>query len=334
MFYDFSDIFVTFDWVCDLDLGLDVSEHGGLTRLLDHSVHWLGLRLKAKLLLRDVLHLSLWHLDGSLHFIASLNVLRDLSVLTNFDALVVEDGHLSIELDWDAVALNWHFHPLLVGLWADVAADRFRNVNLDWDADLVPINLLLLLEDIGSALGFAHISADLFHHVDLLGLADLIGDLFVLDHLNHALRHLDLLLHLMYDFFVARLLVTNLHNVDLLARDFHAHGSILRDFGHEADLLAWLSNLCLDWDASLFEHLSGDLDLYDILDWLVDDSLNVDNLLLVDGLFNHALLDKSLAVEVHWRIAGVARILDDNAGWTAWVTLLLRIKNHPSTWGS
>lgn len=333
MFNDFSDIFVTFDWVGNLDLGLDVSEHGGLTRLLDHSVHWLGFRLKAKFLLRDILHLSLWHLDGSLHFIASLNVLRDLSVLTNFDALVVEDRHLGIELDWDAVALDWHLHPLLVRLGADVATGRFRNVHLHRNANLVPFNFLLLLENIGSALGFAHISADLLHHVDLLGLADLIGDLFVLNHLNHALRHLDLLLHLMNDFFVARLLMTNLHNVNLLARDFHAHGSILRYLSHETDLLAWLSDLCLDWDASLFEHLSWDLNLDDILDWLVNDSLNVDDLLLVDRLFNNALLDKSLAVEVHWRrIAGVARILDDNTGWTAWITLLLRIKNHPSSW--
>ena len=332
MFNDFSDIFVTFDWVGNLDLGFDVSEDGGLTRLLNHSIHWLGFRLKAKLLLRDVLHLSLWHLDGSLHFIASLNVLRNLSVLTNFDALVVEDRHLGIELDWDAVALDWHLYPLLVRLGADVAADRFGNVHLHRDANLVPFNVLLLLENIGSALGFAHISADLLHHVDLLGLADLIGDLFVLDHLNHALRHLDLLLHLMNNFFVARLLVTNLHYVDLLARDFHAHRSILRNLAHIAYLLAWLSNLGLDWDTSLFEHLSWDLNLDDIFDWLVDDSLNVDDLLLVDWLFNDTLLDKSLAVKVHWRrIAGVARILDDNTGWTAWVTLLLRIKNHPST---
>lgn len=215
MFYDFSDIFVTFDWLWTLDFAINFHVLAGLQGSLDNFVDWFTYSLNFQLLLFAILDLSLWDLDDSLNFIAFFLVLRNLNIFDSLYTFRVLTSNLGTHLDRLARAWNWDFNRLCVRFHTNFSCNRSWDINVDRAASLTSLFFMFLLEDILSTFGLMHVSLDYLDLADLFLLTNLICDLLNLNDLGLVARNLDCLGHWVDDLFVARLLVSHCDDVRL-----------------------------------------------------------------------------------------------------------------------
>lgn len=297
MLYDFSDIFITFNWIWNLDITFNIFEHCVFNRSLDHSVDILSLSVYDQLLLIAIFYNSLRDLGCCMDILAFRGVLRNFNFFFYVNVLLLVTSNISVEMLRNTLANDRHFNILCISFDLNFSRNRSWDILVNNAFSLSSLNFINLLMNDCSVFSLIDISLNLINMGPVFSLVEFIGHLLNLIDLCLIDWDLNVLYNRMTYLFIDWLLVSNVDVSSLRNRNFHMKWSLLwhlidnrSRFAHQI----LRSNCLFNLNDSLW---SWNSNFDDFWNWFVNDSFNVNDFLFVNWSLLDAFLDNGLAIE-------------------------------------